>query len=151
VHQGKERTATRGVRTGLESTQHGRDHNGVVSVRGIRGSGIGFAIAASLLAAAPARAASLRCANVEVHNKSGTEGVGAQRIRARGTTCRTARHVAEVAAHEALVRGERHVRKTIDGFHVVVQISDCAGCAPEWPATATKPGARVTFVLLGGA
>ena len=123
----------------------------VVSVRRIWGAGIGFVVAVSLLTPAPAHAASRKCANVEVHNKSGTEGVGAQRIRARGTTCRTARHVAKVAAHEALVRGERHVRKTIDGFHVVVQTGECGGCAPQWPATATKPGARVTFVLLGGA
>jgi hypothetical protein len=128
-----------------------RDRNGGISVRSIWGAGIGFVIALSLVTAAPARAASTKCANVEAQNKSGTESVGAQRIRARGTTCRSARHIAKVAAHEALVRGERHVRKTIDGFHVVVQASDCASCAPEWPATATKPGARVTFVLLGGA
>jgi hypothetical protein len=67
------------------------------------------------------------------------------------TSCRTARHIAKVAAKEALVKGERHVPKTIDGFHVVVQVTDCASCTPAWPATATKPGARVTFVLLGGA
>jgi hypothetical protein len=56
-----------------------------------------------------------------------------------------------VAAQAPIDTAPPHVRKTIDGFHVVVQVSDCASCAPAWPATATKPGARVTFVLLGGA
>ena len=56
-----------------------------------------------------------------------------------------------VVAKEALVRGEDRVPKTIAGYHVVVQDTGCAGCAPVWPVTATKPGARVTFTLFGGA
>jgi hypothetical protein len=112
--------------------------------------GIGFVIAVGVLTQAPAQAAGTRCGKVEVHNPSGTEGVGTSIIRARGTTCRTARRVAKIAAKEALVLGETHVRKTIDGFHIKLQDS-CAGCTPAWPVTATRPGARVTFTLLGGA
>jgi hypothetical protein len=120
-------------------------------VRGIWAAGLVIVIAIGLLAQAPAKAAGTKCANVEVHNPSNTEGVGAQRIRARGTTCRSARHIAKVVAKEALVRGEGHVPKTIAGYHVVVLDTGCAGCSPVWPVTATKPGARVTFTLFGGA
>ena len=120
-------------------------------MRGIWGAGIAFVIAVSLLTAAPARAASSKCANVEVHNPSKTQGVGAQQIRARGTTCRSARHIAKVVAKVVLVRGEDHVPKTIAGYHVAVKDPGCASCAPVWPAIATTPGARVTFTLLGGA
>jgi hypothetical protein len=110
-------------------------------------------IAVGALWQAPAQAASTKCANVRVERKQGTltESVAAHRVRASGTTCKRARHIAKVAAREALDRGAEHVRSTIDGFRVVVKNTGCTGCAPEWPTTATKPGSRVTFLLLGGA
>ena len=115
--------------------------------------GIGMVIAVGALWQAPAQAASTKCANVRVERKEGTftESVAAHHVRASGTTCKRARHIAKVAAREALVRGAAHVRTTIDGFRVVVENTSCGTCTPAWPTTARKPGSRVTFLLLGGA
>ena len=112
---------------------------------------VGVVIAAGVVSQAPAQAAGRTCARVEVHRTNGTstEGVGARRIHASGTTCTVARHVARVAAKAALEKGEDHLPKTIDGFHIKISVG-CGTCSPVWPVTATKKGARVTFTLYGG-
>jgi hypothetical protein len=120
-------------------------------MRGIRSAGAGLVIALGALSQVPAQA-STACARVLVEHthKTLTTSVGAREIRATGATCAQARQVARKAAKWTLERGVEHVPTTIDGFRVKIDDSACATCAPRWPATATKQGARVTFVLLGG-
>jgi hypothetical protein len=103
------------------------------------------------VAAPQAHAARTSCARVEVHKRDGssTQGVGARSIRASGTTCNEARHIARVAAKAALDKGENHLPATIDGFRIKIKVG-CATCSPVWPVTATKTGAKVTFTLHGG-
>lgn len=79
---------------------------------------------------------------------SSVESVAVQTLRARGTACARARHIALVAAKTELAN--RAMPKRIDGFKITVR-KPCDACAPITSVVATLGAARVTFNLAGGA
>ena len=121
-------------------------------MRGLRTAGLGFVIAVGAMSQVPADAASKSCGGpvrFERDNGSFTTSVAIRGLRANGTSCRRARHIATVAAKAMLRNGIDSVPAIIDGYRIVVPES-CSSCAPSYPVSAKKADARVKFRLDGG-
>jgi hypothetical protein len=114
--------------------------------------GIAAALTLALLGNATAQPAIKNCstAGLRYSQKQGgvTLGVAVANLKAKGTTCATARSIAAPVAKDILK--ETKVPATIAGFKVTVK-EPCAGCTPDSQVTAKYGGELVTFTVKGGA
>lgn len=111
-----------------------------------------LALVVLLVAVAPAHAATKHCGGVfRVTQDQGTftTSVAVHNLRQSGTTCKTAKHVARVAAKALLNSDSGAIPAKIDGFTLTVP-KTCAGCPPQYAITGRKGTATIRFKLYGG-